>query len=82
MYLFTYRYDFLQPMQTDVQKTMEEMLKDDSRRLWESPRSFIHKLRMKKSPNEINLMLKTCEIASQAISATMEHTKPGKILIF
>lgn len=66
----------MSPIQTDVQKLMQEVFRSDSRRLWESPKPFIHKLRVKKSPAEIELMNKTCIIASKAIESTISSTKP------
>lgn len=47
----------------------------------ESPKRFVHKLRLIKSPAEINLMKKSCEIASEAINDTMAFSKPGTIII-
>ena len=43
----------------------------------ENPTKFVHNLRLIKSPAEINLMRKTCEIASSAINHTMKTSKPG-----
>lgn len=42
-----------------------------------SPTNLIHKLRLYKSPNEQELMRKTCKIASEAINATISWTRPG-----
>lgn len=43
----------------------------------ESPTLFLHQLRVIKSPAEIELMRRTCEIASQAVNVTMKESKPG-----
>lgn len=43
----------------------------------ESPTSFIHRQRLIKSPAEINLMRRTCDIASHAINQTIRESKPG-----
>lgn len=43
----------------------------------ENPTKFIHTLRWIKSDAEIELMRKTCEIASKAINFTMKKSKPG-----
>lgn len=37
----------------------------------------MHRQRVIKSPSEIQLMRKTCEIASNAINQTMRDSKPG-----
>ncbi|XP_058063662.1 xaa-Pro aminopeptidase 3-like isoform X1 [Anopheles bellator] len=42
-----------------------------------SPTELIHQLRVIKSASEINLMRKSCEIASQAINRTMKQSFPG-----
>lgn len=44
---------------------------------FESPMKFIHHLRLIKSPAEINLMRKTCDIAGSAINHTMKVSRPG-----
>lgn len=38
---------------------------------------FLNEMRVIKSPAEINLMRRTCEIASEAINQTMKETRPG-----
>lgn len=43
----------------------------------ECPTKFIHTLRWIKSEAEIELMRKTCEIASDAINHTMKTSRPG-----
>lgn len=43
----------------------------------ESPLAFFHKMRVIKSPAELDLMRKTCDIASKAINDTIRETKPG-----
>lgn len=44
---------------------------------FESPTKFVHTLRWIKSPAEIELMRKTCLIASNSINHTMGISKPG-----
>lgn len=41
------------------------------------PKKLIHEVRVIKSEAEVNLMRKSCEIASAAISKTIEKSKPG-----
>lgn len=48
--------------------------------LFQSPIPFLHELRLIKSPAEVDLMRKTCEIASNAINLTMKESKPGIIM--
>lgn len=43
----------------------------------ESPTIFLHQLRIIKSAAEIELMRRSCEIASQAVNSTMKESKPG-----
>ena len=42
-----------------------------------SVKSFIHNLRLYKSPFEVSAMRATCEVASAAFITTMHCTKPG-----
>lgn len=43
----------------------------------ESPRPWIHQLRLLKSESEQNLMRETCRVGSEAINQTMRFSKPG-----
>lgn len=45
---------------------------------FESPTIFLHQQRLIKSAAEIDLMRRTCEIASEAINLTMKESSPGK----
>jgi Xaa-Pro aminopeptidase len=58
------------------QKHLSQIIKP-SNELLESPTKFIHTLRWIKSEAEIELMRKTCEIASDAINHTMRTSRPG-----
>lgn len=42
-----------------------------------SPTTFIHRMRVIKSPAEIELMRKSCDIASESINTTMLKSYPG-----
>lgn len=44
----------------------------------ESPIPVIHKMRVFKSPAELNLMRSTCAIASEAINQTIANSRPGE----
>lgn len=43
----------------------------------ESPTVFVHRERLIKSPAEIQLMRRTCDIAATAINRTMHESQPG-----
>lgn len=57
------------------------MQKETQNRLWLSPTPFIQTLRAIKSPAEIVLMQKTCDVAAEAFIKTMQMSRPG-ILCF
>lgn len=64
---------------TDRPDVLREIVRgrgSDSSRL-ESPTAFLHEQRVIKSPAEIELMRRTCEIASQAVNTTMKESKAG-----
>ena len=58
------------------QKNLLQILRPTNE-LIENPTKFIHTLRWIKSDAEIELMKKTCEIASEAINYTMKKSQPG-----
>ena len=58
------------------QKNLSEVVRPSNEAI-ESPTKFIHTLRWIKSEAEIELMRRTCEIASDAINLTMNKSKPG-----
>lgn len=72
------RYDYMTPVQKNIHKVMQDFLNEKFNKLWESPNSFIHQLRLIKSPAEIKLMQKSCDIASDAIAKTIRFSRPGK----
>ncbi|KAJ8876935.1 hypothetical protein PR048_021385 [Dryococelus australis] len=45
--------------------------------MWESPKPFIHQLRLYKSSSEVSLMKASCKVASDAIATTMKSSFPG-----
>lgn len=70
-------YDNLDVVQPEVHKKLEQILKFSSVKSVNCPKFAIHQVRLIKSQSEINLMQKSCEIASDAISRTISLSKPG-----
>lgn len=64
-------------VQLSVHKVMCEYLSEIFNKIWESPKPFVQKLRLFKSPAEVALMQKSCDIASEAFIKTMTNSKPG-----
>lgn len=58
------------------QKNLAEIV-NPTRETIESPTKFIHTLRWIKSDAELELMRRTCDIASNAINFTMKNSRPG-----
>lgn len=46
---------------------------------WENPKSLFHQIRLYKSPAEIALMQKACDITAEAFVDTISCSKPGKL---
>lgn len=65
-------------VQSVVHKVMCDYLSEIINKMWESPKAFIHKLRVFKSPAEVALLQKSCDIASEAIIRTITASKPGR----
>jgi len=74
---FVLWYDFMNPHQPDVHRTLRDFLGDTWNKMWESPKPFIHRLRLYKSPAEVALMQASCRIASDAIAATIASSHSG-----
>lgn len=70
-------YDVTETIQPSVDKIVSELIRDSNNVQVESPRRFIHNLRLFKSPAEIKLMKKSCEIASEAINRTIAFSNTG-----
>lgn len=47
----------------------------------ENPKLLIQQLRIYKSPAEIALMQKSCDIAGEAFIETIKHSTPGEYLL-
>ena len=68
----------MNPVQTEVHKIMCDYLNYMGKKMWESPKVFVHRQRLIKSPAEIALMQKSCDVASEAIVRTIQASYPGK----
>ncbi|KAK9880386.1 hypothetical protein WA026_010268 [Henosepilachna vigintioctopunctata] len=69
-------YDLFSIVQENVDNVIKNILKVRSNML-QSPRFFVDQQRLIKSPSEIELMRKSCQIASEAIVSTIESSHPG-----
>lgn len=69
-------YDESADTQPSLTKTLRKHVAAASAHL-KSPTELIHQLRVIKSTAEIELMRKTCRIASTAINKTMQESRPG-----
>lgn len=70
-------YDYLMPVQHHVHSIVKKFMSDGGNKSWENPKNIIQQLRLFKSPTEISLMQKTCDIASEAFVDTIKCSKPG-----
>lgn len=70
-------YDSLTSDQPKVTQTVNLFAKQLNQIAAESPTINIHRIRLIKSSAEIELMRKTCEIASKAINKTIRKSKPN-----
>lgn len=70
-------YDSCAHSQTNVDKNVVNQLMNDKRhKCVDNPTGRVHTLRSLKSPAEIQLMQRSCEIASQAFIETMTFSHP------
>ncbi|XP_068968530.1 xaa-Pro aminopeptidase 3-like [Bombus flavifrons] len=69
-------YDNVDVAQSNLHNKLCELMKITSGQMVVSPTNIIHKIRLIKSQSEIDLMRKSCEIISAAISKTIEISKP------
>ncbi|XP_017774823.1 PREDICTED: probable Xaa-Pro aminopeptidase 3 [Nicrophorus vespilloides] len=70
-------YNFKESPLPEVDTILQEYFKKVFSKVWDNPTSCIHNLRVIKSPAEIKLMQRSCEIASEAIRKTMHFSRPG-----
>lgn len=69
-------YDIMDALQPGLDRLVRDLRQSSLNVRMESPKQFVHKLRLIKSLAEINLMKKSCDIASEAINDTMAFSKP------
>lgn len=75
---FSLWYDHKTSELSDVTATVTASIgNSEATKHCESPTVFIHRERLIKSPSEIQLMRRTCQIASDAINRTMKDSKAG-----
>ncbi|XP_028140970.1 xaa-Pro aminopeptidase 3 [Diabrotica virgifera virgifera] len=70
-------YDFLTPVQKNIHSYIKNFMQDTSNKQWENPKPLLQKLRLYKSPAEIALMQKACDITADAFMDTISLSKPG-----
>ncbi|XP_035742435.1 xaa-Pro aminopeptidase 3-like isoform X1 [Vespa mandarinia] len=68
-------YDDSNVLQTQLHTKLNELIKVNNQK-FTSPKNLFHKIRSIKSQSEINLMQKSCDIASMAIKKTIQASKP------
>ena len=73
---FVLWYDALKPASAKLHHTMLAMINEGKHTVMERPTSIIHSLRLVKSPAEIQLMRRSCEIAAFAMTETIAFSKP------
>lgn len=71
-------YNSKESTQININIIVAEFLRKKGSKDAESPSIFVQRQRLIKSDSEVNLMRKTCQIASMAINETMRDTKPGR----
>lgn len=69
-------YDSVDAPRSNLHRKLCELIKATTSQMLVSPASIMHKIRLTKSQSEIDLMKKSCEIISVAISKTIEISKP------
>ncbi|KAF7989970.1 hypothetical protein HCN44_008644 [Aphidius gifuensis] len=70
-------YDNKNIISQDIHKKLNQIIKKTKLDVILTPETLFHQLRVVKSSSEINIMKQSCEIASAAISKTIEIGKPG-----
>lgn len=70
-------YDNEDIVQLEVDKKLVQLVKLCGRQGFSCPKTLIHQVRVIKSPAEVGLMRRSCEIASAGISRTIEVSRPG-----
>lgn len=70
-------YDKTDIVQPELQNKLSNVLSQSAKQVYDSLKTFIHEIRAIKSQAEVQLMQKSCDIASAAIAKTIEISKPG-----
>lgn len=70
-------YDDDTVVQAKLHAKLTELVKLSNIQKFVSPKGLFHKVRSIKSQSEIDLMQKSCDIASMAIKKTIQSSKPG-----
>lgn len=70
-------YDNTSNVQLELHKKLSHLMKVVDSQTFVSPKRIFHEIRLIKSRAEIDLMRKSCEIASAAIARTIETSKPN-----
>lgn len=70
-------YDLTLTPNETVSSAIRDYTKNTKGKVWDSPKSLIHKIRLIKSKAEIDLMQTSCDIASAAITKCMSSSQPG-----
>ncbi|XP_046416509.1 xaa-Pro aminopeptidase 3-like [Neodiprion virginianus] len=70
-------YDNTEIIQPELQTKLHIFLSQSTKQVFDSLKTFMHEIRLIKTQPEIELMQKSCEIASTAIANTIEVSKPG-----
>ncbi|XP_032674468.1 xaa-Pro aminopeptidase 3 isoform X2 [Odontomachus brunneus] len=70
-------YDHADVVQPVLHKKLCQLIKLTDNQIFASPKTLFHQARLIKSACEIDLMRKSCEIASKAIQKTIQFSRPG-----
>lgn len=70
-------YDNADVVQPILHKKLCQLVKLTDNQIFASPKTLFHQIRLIKSACEIDLMRKSCEIASEAIRKTIQSSRPG-----
>lgn len=70
-------YDHTDVVQPILHKKLCQLVKLTDNQIFASPKTYFHQIRLIKSVCEIDLMRKSCQVASDAIAKTIQFSKPG-----
>lgn len=80
--IYVFRFDIMAP-KTNVHQVIYSVMESIGSKNLECPKSIFHKIRLFKSPAEVALMQKACDITAEAFVDTISCSKPGtKTFIF